>query len=422
MTNNNENTKNTIRFRDVTDSDSNTNHTNQMLSTLKKRIQRLELLQQVSHELGSERNLNRLLDLILARTTQVLDADRSTLYLIDVPSDGQPHLVSKIAQGMDGIRLPLDRTSIAGTVAVSGEICNVEDPYQDKRFNPEVDRTSGYRTQSMLTCPMTSPDGTVVGVVQVLNKLDGAPFDAEDEQLLLAFSTMAAIAVENVRWLEAQKQTFEDLITGQAVAIDARDHVTGGHTWRVTAYAVEIGRTMGWQKQDLEILRYAGLLHDQGKLGISDDILLKPGRLSNWEFALMRSHAYKTKVILEGVKHLFPRRLRRAVDLAPAHHEKLDGSGYPDHLTADQIPMGARILAVADIFDALTAHRPYRSPMPDQDVIGLLRKDAEAGKLDSVPIEVLASCMDRIVTIRDEINARIKARKRNFEVVQGVLP
>jgi HD-GYP domain-containing protein (c-di-GMP phosphodiesterase class II) len=383
---------------------------------LTARLRRLEALREVSLELTSERDLQRLLSLIMARTTQILDADRSTLYLVEHVSgeDGResPMLVSRVAQGVGAIRLPLDESSIAGAVAVRGEVLNIEDAYAEPRFNPSFDRLHQYRTRSMLTAPMRNPQGQVIGVTQAINKRGNGRFDLEDEDIMLAFASQACIAIEDARYLELQRLTFETLIQGQAVAIDARDHITAGHTWRVTAYAVEIGRALGWRGEDLELLRYAGLLHDQGKLGVPDDILMKAGRLSDWEFRIIQSHAYKTKAILESVRPLFPRRLKKVPEIAASHHEKLDGSGYPDGLKGEALSMGARIVAVADIFDALTAHRPYRDPDPDDVVLEMLRQDALGGKLDMQVVQALAWVLPRIVEIRQEINDRIEQQGR----------
>jgi HD-GYP domain-containing protein (c-di-GMP phosphodiesterase class II) len=383
--------------------------------SMERRLRRLEALREVSLELTAERDLQRLLTLIMVRTSQILEAERSTLYLVteiaEPNGDRERLLVSRVAQSAEEIRVRLDETSIAGTVALSGEVINLEDAYTDNRFNPDFDRRAGFRTHSMLTVPMRNPQGKVIGVTQVINKREALSFDHEDEELLLAFSSQASIAVESARYLELQRRTFQSLIHGQAVAIDARDHITSGHTWRVAAYAVEIGRALGWEGEELELLEYGGLLHDQGKLGIPDEILMKPGRLSDWEFEIMRSHAAKTKTILQAVRPLFPRRLRRVPEIAASHHEKLDGSGYPDGLRGEDISPSARIVAVADIFDAMTAHRLYREPDPDEVVVGMLRKDAAEGKLDIDAVEALGRALPRVVLVRRQINERSRGRR-----------
>lgn len=379
------------------------------------RLSRLEALRQVSLALVSERNLDRLLVLIAEETSRVLDAQRCTLYLVveqnGVQGKGKElWLVSKVAQGTGEITVPLGKGSIAGEVAASGCPINIEDAYKDPRFDPSWDALTGFRTSSMLAAPMRTPRGEVVGVVQVLNKKGSKRFDSQDEEMLTALCSQAAMAIENSRYLEAQGKAFQSLIRGQAVAIDARDHITSGHTWRVAAYAVEVGRAMGWSDEDLRILEYAGLLHDQGKLGIPDDVLLKPGSLTQWEFHLMKGHASKTKEILRDVRHLFPRSLREVPEIASAHHEKLDGSGYPDGLLGEEIAPGAKILAVVDIFDALTARRPYREPESPQAALELLRQEARWGRLDGEIVEALAGILDEILRLKDGINSWIEKR------------
>lgn len=126
----------------------------------------------------------------------------------------------------------------------------------------------------------------------------------------------------------------------------------------------------------------------------------------------MQSHAQKTKAILNAVRPLFPRKFRTVPEIAASHHEKLDGSGYPDRLRGDAISSGARILAVADIFDALTAPRPYRNADPDDVVVEILKRDAEDGKLDPKVVEALVGVLPRIVQIRNEINEKIQQRQR----------
>lgn len=379
------------------------------------RLSRLKALRQVSLMLVSERDLDKLLVLITEETRRVLDAERCTLYLV-VEQNGvggkgrELRLVSKVAQDTGEISVPLGKGSIAGEVAASGCLINIEDAYKDPRFDPSWDALTGFRTRSMLAAPMRTPRGDVVGVVQALNKKGSMRFDSQDEEMLTALCSQAAMAIDNSRYLEAQGKAFQSLIRGQAVAIDARDHITSGHTWRVAAYAVEVGRAMGWSDEGLRILEYAGLLHDQGKLGIPDEVLLKPGSLTQWEFHLMKSHASKTKEILRDVRHLFPKSLREVPEIASAHHEKLDGSGYPDGLRGDEITPGAKILAVVDIFDALTAPRPYREPESPQGALELLRQEARWGRLDGEIVGVLERILDEILRLKDGINSWIEKR------------
>lgn len=367
---------------------------------LQRRAQRLAGLQEVCLELVSERNMERLLALIMRLVTETLEAERSSLYLVE-EKEGERWLTTRVAQGTTKIRVAMDKSSIAGSVATTGEVINLEDAHQDPRFDPQFDNRNHFRTRSVLTVPMRNRQGDTIGVAQAINKADGEAFTEEDEEMLTAFSSQAAVAIENARYLETQRRTFEGLIQGQAVAVDARDHLTSGHTLRVTEYSLEIGREMGLPESEIRVLRYAALVHDQGKLAVPDYVLQKPGGLTAEEFSLMKSHAAKTKTILNAVRRQFPRRMRRIPEIAAYHHERLDGSGYPDRLEGEEIPLLARIIAVADVFDALTSKRHYREPAPDEKVIAILREDVDKNHLDARVVEALVAALPRVVVIRD---------------------
>lgn len=379
------------------------------LAFLRRRAERLAALQDVCLELISERNLERLLALIMEKVTLTLEAERSSLYLVE-EGQGRRWLTTQVAQGTQTIRVAINERSIAGSVATTGEVVNLENPYLDPRFDPEFDRRNHFRTRSMLTVPMLNRQGEIIGVTQAINKLNGqGAFTEEDEQILKAFSAQAAVAIENARYLEAQRSTFDGLIRGQAIAADARDHLTGGHTLRVTEYSLEIGREMALPESELQVLRYAGLLHDQGKLSVPDSVLQKPGGLSPDEFSLMKSHAAKTKLVLDAVRRQFPRRMRRIPEIASRHHERLDGSGYPDGLEAKDIPLLTRIIAVADVFDALTSKRHYREPAPDDKVLAILSEEAEKNHLDANVVGALQAALPRLVELRTRLRQEEEA-------------
>src|SRR5438045_3590771 len=232
------------------------------------------------------------------------------------------------------------------------------DAYDDARFNPEPDQRTGYRTKSLLTFPMTGQNGRVIGVFQVVNKNDGGVFSADDEETLSSLGASAAVAVENAQLVAEQRRLWTTLIETLAVTIDARDQQTAGHSQRVTRYAEVIGRALGLEGMELEKLRAAALLHDYGKIAVRDQFLLKPGKLDDAEFEYMKVHAEKTG---EFLAHLvFPQDMREVPVIAAQHHERMDGKGYPRGLPAERILLGARIVAAADVFDALTAPRYYK--------------------------------------------------------------
>jgi HD-GYP domain-containing protein (c-di-GMP phosphodiesterase class II) len=333
---------------------------------------KLDLILDVTRRLMSITDLDALLRDMATATTQLLDAERATIFLVD-PDRGE--IWSKVALGTGAgeIRQAIG-VGIAGVVAATGETINIRDAYDDPRFNPEPDRRSGYRTRSLLTFPMTGQEGRMIGVFQVVNKNGGA-FTEDDEETLSSLGASAAVAVENARLVAEQRRLWTSLIETLAVTIDARDQQTAGHSQRVTRYAEVIGRAMSLTEIELEKLRAAALLHDYGKIAVRDQLLLKPGKLDEAEFEYMKEHVEKTG---EFLAHLvFPQDMRDVPVIAAQHHERMDGKGYPRGLPPERILLGARIVAAADVFDALTAPRYYKPAYTLEKTLDLM--DAMAG-------------------------------------------
>ena len=317
---------------------------------------RLDLILDVTRRLMSITDLDALLRDMATVTTQLLDADRATIFIVDRE---RGEIWSRVALGTGAgeIRQAIG-VGIAGLVAATGETVNIPDAYDDPRFNPEPDQRTGYRTKTLLTFPMTGQNERVIGVFQVVNKNGGGEFTAADEETLSALGASAAVAVENAQLVAEQRRLWTTLIETLAVTIDARDQQTAGHSQRVTRYAEVIGRALGLEGIELEKLRAAALLHDYGKIAVRDQFLLKPGKLDDAEFEYMKAHAEKTG---EFLAHLvFPQDMRDVPVIAAQHHERMDGKGYPQGLPAERILLGARIVAAADVFDALTAPRYYK--------------------------------------------------------------
>ncbi len=330
-------------------------------------------LLKVGQAMAAERDLDKLLQLIREETERALHADRCTVFLYDAETN---ELWSRLASGLDKteeIRFPAHQ-GLAGYVVKTGEILNVQNAYEDPRFNPEVDRQTGYKTTSMLCLPMRNRKGDIIGVFQVLNKKN-AIFGRSDEELLVAIASSAGIALENAQLYRELKVTFESFVKTLSTTIDARDPITAGHSERVMEYAVLIGEKMHLSDQEMEALRYAALLHDIGKIGVKEEVLVKEGRLTENEYRHIQQHVQYTHDILKNIH--FEKHLADIPDIAAAHHEKIDGSGYFRNLKGEHIPLGGRILAVADVFDAITSKRQYRSRMPFDRVMKILRLESE---------------------------------------------
>jgi HD-GYP domain-containing protein (c-di-GMP phosphodiesterase class II) len=358
--------------------------------------QRLMVLLNVTHEISKEIQLDRLLLIIMDEVRKALTADRCTVFLLD---EEKNELWSKVAHGEKEIRFPA-KLGIAGHVASTGEILNIKDAYSDARFNQEIDRQTGYRTRNMLTFPMCNKLGEVIGVFQVLNKRMGS-FNNHDEELLSAISSIATTQIENAQLYEQQRKTFNSFVETLASTIDARDPLTAGHSKRIALYAQELAKIVNLRPERREVLRYASLLHDYGKISLSDAILKNNRRLTEEQYSQMRSHPAITRTILEKI--YLPKTLKDLPLIAGAHHEKVDGSGYPDGLTYDEIPLEARILAVVDAFDAMTSIRRYSDRIIDfEKVIRTLENDSGT-HFDRFFVEAFKKIpLDRLVLILED--------------------
>jgi len=343
----------------------------EVLESLQKENARLSSLLNVAQSLSSVMDIDELLFKIMDVVRQQLHADRCTVFLVDRERN---ELWSKVAQGLQNeIRFPLSK-GIAGHVARTGEVLNIKDAYDDARFNPEVDKKTGYKTHNLLTMPMRNKQNEIIGVFQVLNKASG-PFDHEDEELLNAISSIAASAIENAQLYDELHKSFVSFMETLSTTLDARDYITSGHSRRVTLYAVQVARLMKLPKEEVELIRYSALLHDIGKLGIPEIVLFKNKKLTQEEYAIIKRHAALSRSILRKIH--FQHHLKSIPEIAASHHEKVDGSGYPLGLKGDEIPLGGKILAVCDVFDALTSRRQYKDRMDIVEVVDIL--DHETG-------------------------------------------
>lgn len=364
----------------------------QDLAQFRKEHEKLKLLFNVTRNISRELELDRLLMLIMDEVKNVLQCDRCTVFVLDKEKG---ELWSRVAHGEKEIRFP-SHMGIAGHVATTGEVLNIPDAYADKRFNPNIDKKTGYHTRNILTAPMRNKFGEIIGIFQALNKF-GGPFTREDEELLDTISVIAATQIENAQLYDEQKKTFDSFIETLASTIDARDPLTAGHSKRIALYANELARIIKLSPPEREVLRTAALLHDFGKIAVREAVLTKEGRLTEEEFEHIKNHPTFTRRILEKIN--FSRALRDVPVIAASHHEKLDGSGYPEGLADGQIPRLGKILAVVDVFDALTSKRHYRDRMDIRRVMQVLAKGAGTHFDDFFIAAFKKISLDKLVSI-----------------------
>ena len=346
-------------------------------------------------------DINVLLKVIAEETKNAMQADRCTVFIYDKEKN---EIWSKVALGMDSqeIRFPADK-GLAGYVVKTGETLNIENAYTDNRFNKDVDLKTGYKTKTILCMPIKNNNQEIIGAFQVLNKIDGV-FTKNDEDLLVAIGGSASIALENAQLFEQQKelykeqkQLFESFIDTLAASIDARDKITAGHSRRVKLYAMLLADELKLDEKTKELIEKAATLHDIGKIGIRDSVLQKEGKLTPEEYAHIQEHVKITHNILDNI--CMTDDFREITEIACSHHEKYDGSGYYRHLKGEDIPYGGRILAVADVFDAITSKRHYRDKMPIKNVIDILIKDSGTHFDKSLVDVFLKITADKIVKV-----------------------
>jgi len=315
----------------------------------------LNMLVKFGGIISAETNLTRLLEVIADQVKKMLNGDRCSVFIMDRQTN---ELWSKIAQGMQQteIRVPFG-IGIAGHVASTGMTINILDAYKDTRFNRDLDMMTGYSTRTILAVPLKNVGGRIIGVFEVMNKDQGA-FDTEDEGILQLLGSLAASAIENAQLYESLSKSQLETIYRLAVTAEYRDQQdTAIHLRHISEYSALIAQGMGLPDREVENIRYASPLHDIGKVGIADAILLKPGKLTPEEFEEMKKHTLYGAKILSGAESNL---LQIACKVAASHHEKFNGEGYPSRLKGEHIPIYARIVSVADVFDALCMQRVYK--------------------------------------------------------------
>ncbi len=329
----------------------------------------LNLLCEVGKKVGSVPQLGKLVKQITQMTQCTFNAAASSVLLF---GDNDSELHFEVAEGssekiLKKIKLNA-KSGVAGWVAQHKKPIIINDVMSDQRFNQSIDDITGFTTKSIICVPLIV-HRKVIGVIEVLNKLDGIDFNKQDLETLTSVASTAAMAIENAQLNQDILNAYKSTIKALAAAIDAKDPYTRGHTQRVMEYALMGGMSLSLPRNELEILEYAGILHDIGKIGIDDRILSKPGSLTEQEWEIMRRHPMIGSVILQDIPFL-----KKARILVLHHHERYDGSGYPDGIRGEAIPIGARLLTIADAFDTMTTDRAYRSALSVEHAIAELTK------------------------------------------------
>jgi len=333
------------------------------------------LLFEYMPKIAAEHRTDSLLVLMADLGRQIVQADRCSLWLID---EERNELWTKVAHGVDELRIPLS-AGFVGYSLKTGEPLLIDDAYRDSRFDRRSDLKNHYHTTSVMTMPLES-DGRVMGVFQAINKVgENVFFSKKDLERLKLISVYSAKTIESAvraetleRYAKELEHKAEELKSAHMELIrilgevsEFRSQEVGDHIHRVAEISLKLARYFGLSEEQQELIYYASLLHDLGKVGISDMVLKKAGRLTPEEFAQMKCHSAIGRTLLRDSKTDL---LCMAADIAGAHHERWDGTGYPDGFKGEQIPCAARICAVADVLDALSSPRCYKPAWPEERV------------------------------------------------------
>ena len=505
---------------------------------------RMELseLNAIGVRLSAERDPDTLLGLILTKAREITHSDAGSIYLVDEPEEGQPRLRFKLTQNdfvtvpFTEFTIPISDESVAGHVAKSGEILHLEDAYAPSagapfKINRSFDQQVGYRTKSMLVVPMRTPAGETIGVLQLINckrvasrrfpaveaiERETIPYPERFMSFAASLASQAAVALQNSRLLKNIEALFEGFVNASVTAIESRDPTTSGHSFRVADLTVALAtaadradagpfRTLRFTAEQMREIRYASLLHDFGKVGVREEVLVKAkklypshlelikqrlelikrgvalrfgaqkldallredraravervgawdaelevalgeldehlkaivsanepsvmaedvaskiqhlavaayldhlgephtvitpeeaqilsiprGSLTAEEFKQIQSHVVHTYQFLIQIP--WTKELRGVPEIARSHHEKLDGSGYPNRIGAAEIPVQSKMMTISDIFDALTASdRPYKAAVPVDRALDILGFERKAGAVDGDLLELFTA-------------------------------
>jgi HD-GYP domain-containing protein (c-di-GMP phosphodiesterase class II) len=359
------------------------------LKCIEEKVERLILLSQLSQILNSTLNYKEIRRRAMEATTRLMKAEAGSLLLVD-EEKGQLHFEVVLGDKEEDIKtISLNfGEGIAGWVAQHGKPLIVNSPEKDRRFFKGVDEKTEFKTRNIICVPVKVKE-KIIGVLEALNKQGGGRFDKEDLSLFTSLADQAAIALDNSRLYRELEEMFFQTADSLADAIEQRDPYTGGHTQRVTLYSQAIGKYLQLKPSERKWLKITSVLHDIGKIGIEDHILKKPERLSPQEFEMIKRHSEIGAKIVEHI-----RQLKEVIPGVKYHHEQVNGKGYPDGLMGKDIPVLARIVAVADTYDAMTTDRPYRKAMEKEGAIEELKR-CSGTQLDKEVVEAFVQAFQR---------------------------
>ncbi|MBL7170528.1 MAG: HD domain-containing protein [Candidatus Omnitrophica bacterium] len=313
------------------------------IDDVKKKVKELAALREIGKEISASLNLKHVLSTIIDRALALLNASKGCIMLLD-PNTEKMHI---------GVVRGLSKEDV-------------------KNFKAQTVKniSKAHFTPSSLSVPLKLKK-TITGVINITNGTEGKGFARRHLETLKEFADQAAIAIDNASTHQQLRKVVLNTIKALAVSIDQRDHYTSCHSENVARYAVAIAREMNLSEELIEKIEHAAQLHDIGKIGVRDYILSKPGKLTSAEWKEIKSHTSKGAEILKPLEFL-----NGIIEVVKQHHERSDGKGYPDGRKEKNIHIGAKIMAIADSFDAMISERPYRPAMSRKTAINEIKRSS----------------------------------------------
>ena len=361
-------------------------------------IKALELLYGEAQNTTSIQGVSKLLEATLSITNQALGVSSSSMLLVDAEGKGHYFRVADngACKKLSRMMISLD-SGIAPWVYNNDKPLTINDVTVDKRFNDEIDSVTDFVTKSVISVPMHQGQN-VIGVLEATNRIDGKDFREKElaaltelasNEAIILLASMAVTAINNITQhqilIDWYKNVFETLIT----AVDSKDLYASGHSSRVKEYAMMAASSLSLPMEVLQAIELGALLHDIGKIWIHDNVLRKAGPLTDKEWYMMRKHAQKGAHMLNGIPYL-----EKAREIVLHHHERYDGKGYPRGLKGRDIPIGARLVAVADAYDTMTTEHSYRDKMSADESISQLIAGKET-QFCPVAVDALVAALKR---------------------------
>lgn len=372
------------------------------------------LINEIGLALNKQSSINEIINNTVNLIQKRLDYDRAAIFL---PNAEKSHLLFKAGFGYtneqyDVLRnksFNLDKPDSKGVFVVSFKekkplLINDINEIREDLSPQSYEFAKKLGTRSFICCPIVYEDESL-GILAVDNVKTKKPLKQTDLSLLMGIANAVGMSIRNFILNEAKEKQFNSILQVLSASIDARDFLTSGHSERVTKFAVGICEEMGLSREYTEMIRIASLLHDYGKIGIDDSILKKNGKLTPEEYNEIKTHAEKTRIILKQIN--FEGIYRDIPEIAGSHHEKIDGSGYPKGLKGNEIPLGAKIIAVADFFEAITSKRHYRDAMSEDEAMALLIQKRGV-HFDEVVVDAFIRYYGKIHLLQQKDNHQIE--------------